>query len=82
MSEDLVLQQKYLELQTLNQQTQQLHQQSRVLEQQKKELLELSQSLDELDKVKSDSKMYAPLGGGLYVEGVIKNTKKIQTSGI
>ncbi len=73
-------QQKYLELQTLNQQIQQLHQQSEVLQQQRTELLTLSQSLDELDKVKAQSKMYAPLGGGLYVEGVITETKKILTN--
>src|SRR3989344_4490845 len=80
MSDDKILQQKYMELQTLNQQVQQLHQQSSILEQQHKELISLSQHLDELDKVKSNSKMYAPLGGGLYVEGIITETKKVLTN--
>ena len=80
MSDDKVLQQKYMELQTLNQQIQQLHQQSQALEQQQQELLKLSQNLDELDQVKPKSKMYAPLGGGLYVEGIIVETKKILTN--
>lgn len=80
MAEEKILQQKYLELQALNQQIQQLHQQSAALEQQHKELISLSQQLDELDKVKADSKMYAPLGGGLYVEGVITQTKKVLTN--
>ncbi|GEM_PF-1572219 len=80
MSDDKLLQQKYLELQTLNQQMQQLHQQSQILEQQRTELLGLSQNLDELDKIKSKSKMYAPLGGGLYVEGMITETKKVLTN--
>lgn len=80
MAEEKGLQQKYLELQTLNQQMQQLHKQSAVLEQQRTELFELSQHLDELDKVKPKSKMYAPLGGGLYVEGVITETKKVLTN--
>ncbi|HLC72057.1 MAG TPA: prefoldin subunit alpha [Candidatus Nanoarchaeia archaeon] len=80
MSDDKVIQQKYMELQTLNQQIQQLHQQSQALEQQHSELLKLSQNLDELDKVKPQSKMYAPLGGGLYVEGIITETKKVLTN--
>lgn len=80
MAEEKILQQKYLELQALNQQIQQLHQQSAALEQQHKELISLSQQLDELDKVKADSKMYAPLGGGLYVEGIITQTKKVLTN--
>ncbi|MDP1694722.1 MAG: prefoldin subunit alpha [Candidatus Woesearchaeota archaeon] len=80
MSDDQLLQQKYLEIQTLNQQIQQLHQQSQVLEQQKNELLSLSQTLDELDTVKPQSKMYAPLGGGLYVESIITETKKVLTN--
>ena len=79
-ADDKALQQKYLELQTLNQQVQQLHQQSQVLAQQRTELLTLSQHLDELDKVKTKSKMYAPLGGGLYVEGIITETKKVLTN--
>ena len=80
MSDNKVLQQKYMELQTLNQQIQQLHQQSQVLEQQQSELLKLSQNLDELDKIKPNSKMYAPLGGGLYVEGTITQTKNVLTN--
>ena len=80
MSDDKILQQKYLEVQTLNQQIQQLHQQSQVLERQKNELLSLSQTLDELDTVKPQSKMYAPLGGGLYVESIITETKKVLTN--
>ncbi|MBI1972548.1 prefoldin subunit alpha [Candidatus Woesearchaeota archaeon] len=80
MNEEKIIQQKYLEFQALNQQIQQLHQQAVVLEQQRTELLNISQSLDELDKVKSNSKMYAPLGGGLYVESIIKETKKVLTN--
>src|SRR3989344_8240515 len=80
MSDDKVIQQKYMELQTLNQQIQQLHQQSQALEQQHSELLKLSQNLDELDKVKTESKIYAPLGGGLYVKGTITETKNVLTN--
>src|SRR3989344_3731626 len=52
----------------------------KILQQKYLELLSLSQTLDELDTVKPQSKMYAPLGGGLYVESVITETKKVLTN--
>ena len=80
MPEEQDLNQKYLELQLLNQQLQQLQEQQTLLEQQRTELLTISKSLDDLDTVKKDSRMYAPLGGGLYVEGIITETKKVLTN--
>lgn len=76
MSQEAV-QQKYLELQILEQQIQQLQHQAQILQQQHQELLALKEAIQEISKVKENSESLIPLGAGVYIKGEIKDTKNI-----
>ncbi|MDD5133399.1 MAG: prefoldin subunit alpha [Candidatus Nanoarchaeia archaeon] len=75
--QEQILQQKYIELQMLDQQIKQVQQQHSILQQQVEELMRLDIDLDDLTKVKENSKAFFPLSAGVFVEGSINNTKEL-----
>lgn len=69
---DELVQQKYIELQTLEQQFGQIKQQITNLELQLIELNKLNESLEDLEKVKKGSEILVPLGGGIFTRAEVK----------
>jgi prefoldin alpha subunit len=65
--DEQVMQQKYQEFQFLAQHIEQFQQQLQVIQQQLQELSILSDQLQELSTVKKASKMWASIGGGIYI---------------
>ena len=77
MSQEEVIQQKYLEFQALEQEIKLLQQHLMNLSQQLLELKRLRQDLEELKKAKIASKVFSPLGAGIYVETELKNNSQL-----
>lgn len=71
------LQQKYFQLQLLDRQIQQLQQQLLTLEQQVLEFKTVEESLINISKTKSNTKILAPLGIGLFAEASLENNKEV-----
>ncbi len=68
------LQEKYLELQLIDQQIKQLQQQLTYIEEQVVELRNISEAIEELKNIKENSKIFFTLSPGILIEGKI--TKK------
>ncbi len=64
---------KYLEMQFLNEQLQQVQQRISLIENQIQQLNDVISNLEEFDKSKEDSEMMFSLGPGLYGKGVLKS---------
>lgn len=77
MDEERDVQQTYMEIQQIEQQLKQLREHQSVLGGQFTELQKLREGLDEVGNVKEGSASYMPLGSGIFIEGEIKNTKRI-----
>lgn len=75
--EEQKLQQKYIELQLLDQQIKQIQQQLVLLEQQISDLTILEESLNEIKKVELNSEILAPLGAGVFIKASIKDNKEV-----
>lgn len=71
------IQKKYLELQNIEQHIKQSQQQILLLNQQLLEFMKLIESIEDFKKIKENSKAFASLGSGIYVEAEIKNTNKL-----
>ncbi len=67
------LQEKYLELQLIDQQIKQLQQQLAYIEEQVVELRNISEAIEELKDIKENSKIFFTLSPGILIEGKIKN---------
>ncbi len=68
---------KYLELQMLNQQIKQLQQQIVNLENQMMELEVLEDNLEELKKVKEGTEILVSMGAGIFAKAQLKDNKKV-----
>jgi len=68
---------KYLELQILNQQIKQLQQQIINLENQVIELEVLEDNLNELKKVKEGTEILVSMGAGIFAKAQLKDNKKV-----
>jgi prefoldin alpha subunit len=68
---------KYLELQILNQQIRQLQQQIVNLENQAMELEVLEDNLEEIKKVKEGTEILVSLGAGIFAKAQLKDNKKL-----
>ncbi|MFH1331982.1 MAG: prefoldin subunit alpha [archaeon] len=68
---------KYLELQILNQQIKQLQQQIINLENQIIELEVLEDNLNELKKVKEGTEILVSMGAGIFAKAQLKDNKKV-----
>lgn len=71
------LQEKYIELQILDQTIRQLQQQLSILDQQLFELQRLNESLDEISKVNPNSEILTPLGAGIFIKTQLKDNKEV-----
>lgn len=71
------LQQKYLQLQLVEQQIKQLQQQILALEQQILEFKTVERSLNNISKNKTNTPLYSPLGLGMFIKTELKNNKEI-----
>ncbi len=71
------LQEKYIELQILDQTIKQIQQQLSILDQQLFELQNLNEDLEEVSKVKPNSDILTPLGAGVFIKTQLKDNKEI-----
>jgi len=71
------IQQKYVELQMLNQQIQQVHEQFTFLQQQLNELNTLEMSVTDLKDIKKGSEIFSSLGSGIFVNSKLENNQKV-----
>ncbi len=69
------IQQKYIELQIMDQQLRQLQQQINKIDEQLMELAITDQSIDELRTTKKNSETLVPIAPGIYAEGTIKDVE-------
>jgi len=74
---DEEIQQKYIEIQTLNSQIKQIYQQILALEQQAQELKALSEGLDDLKKAKKGTEVLAMLSNGVYIKAVLQDNEEV-----
>ena len=71
------IQQKYIELQILNQQIKKIQEQFMLLQQQLAELTSLELSLAEMKDVKKDSEVFSSLGSGIFVNSKLSATENV-----
>jgi len=71
------LQQKYLELQMIDQQMKQIQKQVEAVERQAGEIDEVQQSLDELGSSKPGSEMWVPISNGIFLKAKLEDNKKL-----
>ena len=71
------LQQKYVELQMLNQQIKQVHEQFMFLQQQLNELTNLELSVNNMKDSKKDAEMFSSLGPGIFLSSKLSNSTSV-----
>ncbi len=71
------LQQKYFELQMLDQQMKQVQKQVEAIERQVGEIEEVQQSLDELGKSKQGAEMWVPISSGIFLKARLDDNEKL-----
>ena len=71
------LQSRYIEFQLLEQQFQQLQQQYNLIENRILELTRIEENLDDIKKVKENTDILVPVGGGIFLKSSIKDTKNV-----
>tara|TARA_Y100000034_G_scaffold49440_1_gene61156 strand:+ start:1217 stop:1627 length:411 start_codon:yes stop_codon:yes gene_type:complete len=80
MKEKEQAQQKYIEVQVLEQQLKQNQRNLEIMNQQLLELNAIEQSLIELKKTKKGQEMLVPLGSGIFVKSELKDNNEILTN--
>lgn len=71
------LQQKYLELQLLEQQIKEVQQQQQILNHRLNELIKLNESLTDLEKFKENQKLFAQIGPSVFIKTELKDSKNV-----
>lgn len=71
------LQQKYLELQMLDQQMKHVQKQVELIEQQASELDEVQQNLDEFGSSAQGSDLWVPIASGIFVKSKLEDNKHL-----
>ncbi|MBU0536789.1 MAG: prefoldin subunit alpha [Nanoarchaeota archaeon] len=71
------LQQKYLELQMLDQHIKQIQQNVELIENQLSELDQINQALDDLTSVKEGTEIFVPVTGGVFAKAELKDNKNL-----
>ncbi len=74
---DAELQQKYMQLQTMDAQLKQLEQQLQQISMQLQELLLIKDSLIELPKSKDSPEILVPLGNGIFAKSNLKDKEEV-----
>ena len=71
------IQQKYIELQFLNQQIKKVQEQFMFFQQQLAELINLETSLLDMKNIKEDSELFSSLGSGIFVNSKLVDPKNV-----
>ena len=71
------LQEKYIELQSLNQHIQKIQQQLGLLDQQYIELINLEANLKDLERIKEKRNTFVPLGSWIFVKSELEQIDKV-----
>lgn len=71
------MKEKYMEYQLLVQRIQQLQENISVLEAHLIDLVRLRESLDSVSQIKLDQDTLIPLGGGIFLRGILKDNKNV-----
>jgi prefoldin alpha subunit len=71
------LQQKYMELQILDQQMKQIQKQLQLIEMQLSEVEATKEALNDLKNTKTDSEILAPISNGIFVKGKLIDNQKL-----
>ncbi len=74
------MQQKYLELQIIDQQLKQLQKQIQTIDAQIIELNNTKANIDDLENIKPGSGVLIPVNPGIFFKGVIKNSKEFKVN--
>lgn len=77
MTDQKELNEKYFELQILEQQLKQVNQQLLNMDNQLLELQRIKDNLDDLAKTKKDTEMLVALGGGVFSKAELKDSNKV-----
>ena len=71
------VQQEYLKLQVLDGQIQEIQKQLETMEEQNFQLLTLKENIGSVKNFKENSKVFAPINPGIYLESELKNSKEV-----
>jgi prefoldin alpha subunit len=71
------LQQKYLEMQIIDQQMKQIQKQLQLIESQITEIAVTKEALNDLKNTKTDSEILAPVSSGIFVKGKLADNEKL-----
>ena len=71
------VQQKYMELQMIDQQMKQVQKQVEAIERQAMELDEVQQSLDDLAKSKQGAEMWVPISSGIFLKAKLEDNARL-----
>jgi len=71
------LQEKYMQMQLIEQQMQQIQKQLRLIEQQLQELTLTEQALDDLKNTKTGTEILVPIASGIFVKAELKDNKEL-----
>ena len=77
MKNQAEIQEKYLELKFLEQKINQVNEQILELEKQSLTFNLLSENLEDIQKTKTEEKIFVPLGSGLFIESQLKDNKEV-----
>ena len=70
-------QQKYLQLQMLQQQIEQISQNAELMNQQLTEIEDSQEALKQLQETPEGNEILTPIANGIFIEAAIKNTEKL-----
>ncbi len=71
------LQEKYMQLQIIEQQMKQIQKQIQLIESQMNELVTAHQALDDLKKTRDGTKMLVPISNGIFAKAEIKDNAEL-----
>lgn len=74
--EEQELQEKYMEMKTIEEQMKEIHQQGQAVEQQLIELINANQGLDDFKKTEKGKEILVPISSGIFAKANIKENNK------
>ena len=77
MADEKNNEEKYMQLQLLQQQVEQITDYVEKLQMQRKELDTSIEALTELQKIKADTEIFAPIANGIFVKAELKDNQKL-----
>lgn len=74
--EEKRLQEKYIEMKTIEQQMTEIQKQAQIVEQQLMELMATAQNLEDFKKTKKGDEILVPVSSGIFAKAELKNNKE------